>query len=71
MNDLMKYNKYFKLFSRNNQQDATLQQNLLFHRSLKAQHVSSGTQLIIRSSGELYLQPLVYIRMWWPAVNKS
>jgi hypothetical protein len=36
--------------SRNNQQDATLQQNLLFHRSLKAQHVSSGIPLIIRSS---------------------
>ena len=37
-------------FSRNYQQDATLQQNLLFHRSLKAQHVSIGTPLIIRSS---------------------
>jgi len=37
---------------------------------LKAQHVSSGTPLIIRSS-ELYLQPLVYIPMWWPAVVKS
>ena len=23
------------------------------------------------SSGALYLQPLVYIRMWWPAVVKS
>ena len=34
---------------------------------LKAQHVSSGTPLIIRSS-KLYLQPLVYIPMWWPAV---
>jgi len=30
---------------------------------LKAQHVSSGTQLIIRSS-KLYLQPLLYIPMW-------
>jgi hypothetical protein len=29
---------------------------------LKAQHVSSGTPLIIRSS-KLYLQPLVYIPM--------
>jgi len=27
----------------------------------------SGTPLIIRSS-KLYLQPLVYISMWWPAV---
>jgi len=36
---------------------------------LKAQHVSSGIPLIIRSS-KLYLQPLVYIRMWWPAVVK-
>jgi len=32
-----------------------------------AQHVSSDTLLIIRSS-KLYLQPLVYIPMWWPAV---
>jgi len=30
---------------------------------VKAQHVSSGTPLIIRSS-KLYLQPLVYIHMW-------
>ena len=30
---------------------------------LKAQHVSSGTPLIIRSS-KLYLQPLVYIPIW-------
>jgi hypothetical protein len=37
-------------FSRNNQQDATLEQNKLFHLSLKAQHVSSGAPLIIRSS---------------------
>jgi len=37
---------------------------------LKAQHVSSGTPLIIRSC-ELYLQPLVYIHMWWPAVVKA
>jgi len=37
--------------SRNNQQDATLQQNSPFHRSSKAQHISSGTPLIIiRSS---------------------
>jgi hypothetical protein len=31
--------------------------------------VSSGTPLIIRSS-KLYLQPLVYIHMWWPTVAK-
>jgi hypothetical protein len=37
---------------------------------LKAQHVSSGTPLIIRSS-KLRLQPLVYIHMWWPAVAKA
>jgi hypothetical protein len=30
---------------------------------LKAQHVSSGTPLIIRSS-KLYLQPLVYIHIF-------
>ena len=30
---------------------------------LKAQHVSSGTPLIIRSS-KLYLQPVVYIPVW-------
>jgi len=30
---------------------------------LKAQHVSSGTPLIIRSS-KLYLQPLVYMPIW-------
>ena len=35
---------------------------------LKAQHVSSGTPLIIRSS-KLYLQPLVYTPIWWPAVT--
>ena len=37
---------------------------------LKAQHVSSGKPLIIRSS-KLYLQPLVYIPMWWPAVVRA
>jgi len=37
---------------------------------LKDQHVSSATPLIIRSS-KLYLQPLVYIHMWWPALVKS
>jgi len=37
---------------------------------LKAQHVSSGTPLIIRSS-KLYLQPLVYMPIWWPAVAKA
>jgi len=36
--------------SRNNQQNATLYYNLLFYRSLEAQHVSSGILLIIRSS---------------------
>ena len=36
----------------------------------KAQHVSSGTPLIIRSS-KLYLQPLVYMPIWWPAVAKT
>jgi hypothetical protein len=30
---------------------------------LNAQHVSSGTPLIIRSS-KLYLQPLVYMPIW-------
>jgi hypothetical protein len=37
---------------------------------LKTQHVSSGTPLIIRSS-KLYLQPLVYMPVWWPAVAKA
>jgi len=37
--------------------------NLLFQSFLKAQHVSSGPPLIIRST-KLYLQPLVYIHMW-------
>jgi hypothetical protein len=37
---------------------------------LKAQHVSNGTPLIIRSS-ELYLQRLVYMSIWWPAVTKA
>jgi len=37
---------------------------------LKAQYVSRGTPLIIRSS-KLYLQPLVYIPMWWPVVAKA
>jgi hypothetical protein len=36
---------------------------------LKAQHVSSGTPLIIRSS-KLYLQPMVYMTIWWPAIAK-
>jgi hypothetical protein len=35
----------------------------LFQSLLKAQHVSSGTPLIIRSS-KLYLQSLVYIHIW-------
>jgi len=37
---------------------------------LKAQQVSSGTPLIIRSS-KLYLQRLVYMPIWWPAVVKA
>ena len=37
---------------------------------MKAQHVSSGIPLIIKSS-KLYLQPLVYIPMWGPAVAKA
>jgi len=37
---------------------------------MKAQHVSSGIPLIIRSS-KLYLQPLVYIPMRWPAVVQA
>ena len=37
---------------------------------LKAQHVSNGVPLIIRSS-KLYLQPLMYILMWWPAVVQA
>jgi len=36
----------------------------------KAQHGSSGAPLIVRSS-ELYLQPLVFIHMWWPAVVQA
>jgi hypothetical protein len=36
---------------------------LLFQILLKAEHVSSSTPLIIRSS-KLYLQPLVYTPMW-------
>jgi hypothetical protein len=35
-----------------------------------AQHVSSGTPLIIRSS-KLYLQPLVYMPIWRPVVTKA
>jgi len=37
---------------------------------MKVQHVSRDTPLITRSS-KLYLQPLVYIPMWWPAVVKA
>ena len=32
--------------------------------------LNSGTPLIIRSS-KLYLQPEVYVPMWWPAVAKA
>jgi hypothetical protein len=59
-----------RILNRNHQQDATLQKNLLFQSLLKAQHVSSGVLLIIRSS-KLYLQHLVYIPMWWPAVDNG
>jgi hypothetical protein len=38
-------------------------ENLLFQNLLRAQHVSNGTPLIIRSY-KLYLHPLVYIHMW-------
>jgi hypothetical protein len=41
-----------------------------FKGFLKAQHVSSGTPLIIRSS-KLYLQPVVYMPIWWPAVGNG
>ena len=41
---------------------------LLFQSLLKAQRVSSGTPLIIRSS-KLCLQPLVYVPMWWLATG--
>jgi len=34
-----------------------------------SKHVSSGTSLIIRST-KLYLQPLVYMPIWWLAVAK-
>jgi len=37
---------------------------------VKAQHVSSGKPLIIRSY-KLYLQPLVYIRVWYAYVNQG
>jgi hypothetical protein len=52
------------------QQDAALQQNLPFQSLSKAQHVSSRTPLIIRSS-KLCLQHLVYIPMWWLAIAKA
>jgi hypothetical protein len=41
----------------------------IISKFLKTQHVSSGTPLIIRSS-KLYLQPLVYMPIWWTAVAK-
>ena len=37
---------------------------------MKAQCVSSGIPLIIRST-KLHLQPLFYIPMWWPAVVQA
>jgi len=37
---------------------------------LKAQHVSSGPPLIIRSS-KLCLHPLVYMPIWWQAVANA
>jgi hypothetical protein len=51
--------------SRNNQQDAPCNRIYYSNILLKAQHVSSGMPLIIRSS-KLHLQPLVYIPIWWP-----
>jgi len=54
----------------NNQQDATWQRNLLFHLFIKSstcfEHYVAHHQEL-----QLYLQPLVYIRVWWPAVVKS
>ena len=40
----------FEIIDINNQQDATVKYNLLFQCFLIAQHVSSDTPLIIRSS---------------------
>ena len=37
---------------------------------MKAQYISSGIPLNIRSY-KLYLQPLVYMPIWWPAVAKA
>jgi len=42
----------------------------IFQSLLKAQHVSSGTPLIIRSS-KLYLQALIYMPIWCPAFVKA
>jgi hypothetical protein len=44
--------------------------NLIFQSLLKAQHVSSGIPLIIRSY-KLYFQTLVYIHIWWPALVQA
>jgi len=54
----------------NNQQDATWQRNLLFHLFIKSstcfeRHVAHHQEL------QLYLQSLVYIRVWGPPVVKS
>ena len=56
--------------SKKNQQMQPCNRIYYYKVLLKARHVSSGTPIIIRSS-KLYLQPLVYIAMWWPAVAKA
>jgi len=43
---------------------------LIIPKFLKTQHDSSGTPLIIRSS-KLYLQPLVYMPIWWTVIVKA
>ena len=45
-----------------------MQPYLLFQNLLKAQHVSSGIPLIVRSY-KLYLQPLVYINQRLVYIN--
>jgi hypothetical protein len=51
-----------RLLSRNTNK-MQLEIEFIVPELLKAQHVSSGIPLIIRSY-KLYLQPLVYIPMW-------
>ena len=47
--------------SSNNQQDAAWKRNLLFHSTLKAQHVSSDMSLIIRSPNCIYSLWFTYV----------